>query len=321
MSLLEPTAPVQPPRPRASPPLVRLLAGLADAGYQFVTPSIATHRRVVGRPEKALATSLRDVFGWSLPFHRELIAAELFDALVEADALRQSGLAFRSRLRVSSLGSDLFLHSAFPPNAADAVFFGPDSYRFANFLGEALEDAPKGGVLVDLGAGSGVGGVAAAKLIAPDRTVLVDVNPNALRLARANLVQAGVTAEFRLADGLEDLDGPLDLVVANPPFIAGSGARTYRDGGDLHGARVPLDWATAAAARLRPGGRLLLYSGSAIINGVDPFEAALRARLAHDRFRITYRELDPDIFGGQLSSPAYRDVERIAAVGVSAVRI
>jgi methylase of polypeptide subunit release factors len=201
------------------------------------------------------------------------------------------------------------------------VFFGPDSYRFATFLREELQDARPGGLLLDLGCGSGVGAVAAARLIDPGRTLLVDINPSALRLARANLRQAGVAAEFRLSDGLASVDEAVDLAVANPPFIAGSGARTYRDGGDLHGARVPLDWAGAAAARLRPGGRLLLYSGSAIVAGEDRFEAALRAQLPRDGYHIDYRELDPDIFGGQLSHPDYQDVERIAAVGVSVHRL
>ena len=323
MSLLESRAAVQVSRSQAtaSPALVRLLTALGEAGYRFVTPSVATHRRVVGRPQKARAATLRDVFGWSLPFRRDLIPRVMFEALVEANALFPDGSGFRSGVRVASLGPDLFLHSAFPPNAADAVFFGPDSYRFANFLRETLGEGPRGGALVDIGAGSGVGAVVAAKLVAPDQTLLTDINPSALRLARANLCRAGVEAQFRLTDGLNGVEGPLDVVVANPPFIAGSGSRTYRDGGDFHGAEISLAWAIAAAARLRAGGRLILYTGSAIIEGEDRFLAALRQRLEPDRFRIDYRELDPDIFGGQLSRPTYRDVERIAAVGLSLVRL
>jgi hypothetical protein len=38
----------------------------------------------------------------------------------------------------------------------------------------------------------------------------------------------------------------------------------------------------------------------------------LRARLQD--FDIAYREVDPDIFGEELGTPAYADVERLAAV-------
>ena len=30
---------------------------------------------------------------------------------------------------------------------------------------------------------------------------------------------------------------------------------------------------------------------------------------------MAYREIDPDVFGEELERPAYRDVERIAAIG------
>ena len=44
-----------------------------------------------------------------------------------------------------------------------------------------------------------------------------------------NLAAAGVCAEFKLTDGLAGVDGPVDLMVANPPYIAGDGGRTHPD--------------------------------------------------------------------------------------------
>jgi hypothetical protein len=35
---------------------------------------------------------------------------------------------------------------------------------------------------------------------------------------------------------------------------------------------------------------------------------------------LRYSELDPDVFGEQLSQPAYREAERIAVVGAVAVK-
>ena len=56
-----------------------------------------------------------------------------------------------------------------------------------------------------------------------------------------------------------------DLILANPPYIVDAKGRAYRDGGDLHGGRVSLEWAKAAIPKLAPGGRMLLYTGAAIL--------------------------------------------------------
>lgn len=300
---------------------VDLLARLKRARYRFVTPTVATHRRILQRDARTSARDLRDVFGWSLPFSSDLLDADLAACMAAAGVLDTSGEMLRSRVRVASLGEDLFLHSAFPANAPDAVFFGPDTYRFANFLSQELQDAPEVGLLVDVGAGSGVGGIVAARYARARRVILTDLNAKALELARANAEAAGVRAEAMLGDGLAGVGAEIGLVVANPPFIAGSGGRTYRDGGDLRGSRISLDWAVAGAAKLAPGGRLLLYTGSAIVGGDDPFREALVSELSGGGFKLGYRELDPDIFGGELSAPAYRDAERIAAVGVRIDRL
>ena len=88
----------------------------------------------------------------------------------------------------------------------------------------------------------------------------------------------------------------------------------------MHGARLSLDWALAGAAKLAPGGRLILYTGSAIIDGRDPLHAALQAQLPANDYTFAYRELDPDIFGEELKKKAYRDADRIAAVGAVITR-
>jgi SAM-dependent methyltransferase len=318
MSLVEPSTPVRPHRPESgtTAALAALLEWLKAREYVFVTPSVATHRRVLRRDGKAVAGGLRDVFGWSLPFEPGFLPPDLQALMTEADVLVRAGDLLRSTVRVASLGDDLFLHSAFPPNASDAVFFGPDTYRFAAFLREELRGTASPRRLADIGAGSGVGGLVAARLTGARQSVLADLNPAALALARANLRHAGVDAAFVLSDGLRSAPGDFDLIVANPPFIAGSGGQTYRDGGDLLGCRLSLDWTLEAARRLSPGGTFLLYTGSAIVEGADPFRREVERALTDPQLRLTYRELDPDIFGSQLSAEAYRQAERIAAVGL-----
>lgn len=299
---------------------VALLKALRENKYAFVTPTPATHARIVARAEKKLARDLRDVFGWSLPFTRDLLDFPLLDLMRRADALEQRGDLFASRYRVSSLGDVLLLHSAYPTAQRDAVFFGPDSYRFAAFIRAEL---PRFGAiqhLVDIGAGAGAGALAALRSTLIARVTLTDVNPNALALARANLSFAGRGDEdsFLHCDALAGVKTAPDIVIANPPYIIDAAHRAYRDGGGMHGAEVSLAWAKAAAEKLTSGGALLLYTGSAIVGGEDGFKSALHEALPN--FEITYCELDPDVFGEELDRADYADVERIAVVGAVAVK-
>ena len=295
--------------------LFELLERLDALGYDFVTPTPATHARVLGHGGKAEAHTLRDIFGWSLPFRRETIRADLVDLLERGGALAGEGGLFRSRLRVSRVAGALFLHSAYPTDRPDSVFLGPDTYRFVRFVAALAARFAGARRIVDMGAGAGVGGIVAAKLAPGARITLVDANPEALRLARINAAAAGVAVETFLAETIDDVPGEMDLVIANPPFIMDAGGPAYRDGGDMLGARLSFDWAIGAARRLGPGGLVLLYSGSAIVAGRDALREALEREMPALSCNLDYEEIDPDIFGEQLDLPAYRSVERIAAIG------
>lgn len=299
-----------------------LLNALEARGYTFITPTPATHARVVAR--KSEARDLRDIFGWSLPFTPELIGPELIDLLHGIGAVAERGSLLASKVRVSTLGQNLFLHSGYPTAAHDAVFFGPDSYRFAAFLEAELPKLPRRNSLVDFGAGTGVGAIVAARFA--EDIALIDVNPAALRLARANALHAEINFRifgaqswrFHQANTLAAVEGEIDCVIANPPYIADPAHRAYRDGGGMHGGELSLQWAREAAERLTSGGAFLLYTGSAIVSGEDQLKAALFETLAG--FDITYREIDPDVFGEELDREDYADVERIAVVGLVAVK-
>ncbi|MFC7499068.1 methyltransferase [Enterovirga sp. GCM10030262] len=299
----------------SEPALLRLLAWLDRQGYDFVTPTPATHARVTARADKAEARSLRDIFGWSLPFAPELLPSTPTEALEQAGLLRRAGKLLRSGVRASRLGGRLFLHSAYPTEQKDAIFFGPDSFRFVDFIRSELPRAGRVRRLVDIGAGSGVGAIMAAPLLPGARLTLVDLNAAALRLAVVNARHAGVAVEAIEGKSVDDVSGLVDLVIANPPYVMDGEGRSYRDGGDMHGARLSLDWTLAAARRLEPGGRMLLYTGVAIVDGRDALCEALERALPDLGCGLRYREIDPDIFGEELEKPPYADVERIAAVG------
>jgi len=296
--------------------LAELLRFLAQRDYRFITPTPATHQRVLARPDRQRADDLRDVFGWSLPFATEILDPTLCSMLDAAGLIERDGPLLRSKVRVSTLGPDLLVHSAYPTDDKDAVFFGPDSYRFARFIADELRRCPerKDATLVDIGTGTGAGAIAAAHCCPKVEIVMTDINPAALRLARVNAQAAGVEARFVEGDDLSGIRCALDLVLANPPYIIDPAGRAYRDGGELYGAGVALGMACEAVPRLAIGGRFLLYTGSAIVRGADALQGRLGQLAAAEGCRLRYEEIDPDVFGEELETDAYADVERIALV-------
>src|SRR4051812_31762025 len=94
--------------------LSALLAFLQRENYRFITPTPATHFRNNRREGNDRARSLTDVFGWSRPFARSLLPAELFDLLREQAVIFENETGWKSSVRASTLDRDIFLHSAFP---------------------------------------------------------------------------------------------------------------------------------------------------------------------------------------------------------------
>lgn len=295
--------------------LLALLRMLDSRDYRFVTPTPVTHARVVARPDRREARSIEDVLGWSLPFAPGLLDGETLQLLRAADAIEPAGEGLlRATIRVSSRGDLLFLHSAYPTDAEDSVFFGPDSYRFADLIDAELGEGA--GIIVDIGTGAGVGAIVAGRLRPEAGIVMTDINPRALRLAAINARAAGVSARAVMGSDLSGVEGPIDVALANPPYIIDHAERAYRDGGGMLGGEVSLDMARMALAKLAPGGRFILYTGSAIVRGHD----ALRAALEGLGGTLRYREIDPDIFGEELEEPAYAEVDRIALIAAIITR-
>lgn len=294
---------------------VDLLNALDALGYRFTTVTPESHRRVIARPSMRQARTLRCVFGWSLPFAEGLLPPDIFEILKRARVLRATGAGWKATVRVSTVRDCLFLHSAFPTVAEDSVFLGPDTIRFADFILAELDGAPPVRRLVDIGAGAGVGGIIAARAMPGAQAELVDINARALSHARVNAAHAGVVVQTYESDGVSAVPPGFDLAIANPPFIIDEDGPTYRAGGGMHGAELSRDWAVAAAEKLSVGGRVLLYTGSAIVDGEDALRTNLDAALPALGCTLSYRELDPDIFGEELDGPAYAEVDRIAAIG------
>jgi len=130
------------------------------------------------------------------------------------------------------------------------------------------------GVAADIGTGSGCLAITLAAHAPRARLVATDTSAAALDTARANAARHGVAdrIEFRETRYLDDVAGPFDLIVANPPYVTDaeydalapevhdfeprSALAAGPDGlDDIRGVL------SAAATGLSPGGLLLLEMG------------------------------------------------------------
>ena len=298
--------------------LLALGQWLRQEAYTFVTVTPETHQRVnerAARSRARTATNLRDVFGWNRTFEPNLLPTCAIEWLRAADALEETDAGLRSRVRFSTLGDLLCVHSGFPTLESDAVFFGPDTYRFCQLL---TRWAPPARRCVDIGCGSGAGALSIAGRV--QELVLADLNPRALLHAEVNAALAQTVAVTVQSDILSGVAGEVDLIIANPPYLCDPKARLYRDGGAAHGTELSVRIVREGLERLSPSGTLIVYTGAPIVEGRDVFFHAVQPYLDACSGRSTYSELDPDVFGEELAMPGYADVERIAVIGLRVCR-
>ena len=147
--------------------------------------------------------------------------------------------------------------------------------------GEAIEEAVRlvaaGGrpVVVDLCTGSGAIALAVATEVPQARVHGVEISPQALETARRNAEAvggAGRAVDLRLGDAataFADLDGAVDVVVANPPYVPPDAVPRdpeVRDhdpglalyGGGPDGLDLPRAVVATAVRLLHPGGLLVM---------------------------------------------------------------
>jgi release factor glutamine methyltransferase len=128
--------------------------------------------------------------------------------------------------------------------------------------------------VADICTGCGCVGVAIAHERPAARVVATDISPEALEVARRNAARHGVgdRIAFRHGDLLHGIDGPLDAIVANPPYVVDGArdalqpeVRDHEPAVALFGGREGLDVVTRLVAeapkRLRAGGYLVFEFG------------------------------------------------------------
>lgn len=125
------------------------------------------------------------------------------------------------------------------------------------------------GTALDLGTGCGVQALHLSTHAG--RVTATDLSPRALRFAATTAALNGLDWELLAGDLVEPVAGRrFDLVVSNPPFVAGPGTttHTYRDSG-RPGDAVCAELVAAAPGLLNPGGTMQFLANWLHVAGED----------------------------------------------------
>lgn len=178
-----------------------------------------------------------------------------FSAEVTAELRRWHERSYRElrdagERRLSYLGLDLVV----PPGV-----FAPTP--MSDLLGRAVMDEVRpGDRVLDMGTGSGVNAILAAR--AGAEVVGVDLNPAAVEAARANAARNGVAARFTVSDVFSGVEGDFDLVVIDPPFRWFAPRDMPEAAMSDEGYAGVGRFFAGVRGRLRVGGRVLLFFGT-----------------------------------------------------------
>jgi release factor glutamine methyltransferase len=157
--------------------------------------------------------------------------------------------------------------------------FNPKLFWSGAFLAESLLAdptlVPTGATVLDMGTGSGVGAIFAARRAR--RVLGVDINPRAVRAARINALIHGVEDRVEVREG--DLFAPVgaerfDRILFNPPFFGGKPRDIFERA--FFSSDIGERFSEKLRDHLAPGGQCLLVLSS---SGAE--QGLLRAFEAH----------------------------------------
>jgi release factor glutamine methyltransferase len=143
--------------------------------------------------------------------------------------------------------------------------------------------------IADVGTGSGILAICAAKLLPQAIVTAIDISPAALQIARENAQEHGVAERIAFVEGnlLAALpgDAALDFILSNPPYVGEDEMPQLQRDVREHEPRLALiagrrkteiieRLIPQAAERLRPGGWLIMEISPLIASEIGPLLAA-----------------------------------------------
>jgi release factor glutamine methyltransferase len=163
----------------------------------------------------------------------------------------------------------------------------------------ALERAPRGGRVIDIGSGSGCIAITIERERPDLRVLSVDRSVDALAVATANARRLGSAARFAASDVLTSVSGTFDVIVSNPPYIPRAEYRELAVEVRIHEPEIALtpgERGTEIIERILDESHERLNVGGSIILEVGyGQEAAMRK--AAERHRYAVDAFLPDLAG------------------------
>lgn len=167
---------------------------------------------------------------------------------VEGDAWRE---AYKAYFKPTKIGSRLWIKPSWEPlepSPGDVVLeldpgaaFGTGTHETTRLVLEELQSHVRAdGAVLDVGCGSGILSIAAL-LLGAKRAVAIDVDPEAVRVARENAEHNRVAARMQVSDA------PVSAISDTFPLVLANIER-----------RVLVPLAAEISARVAPGGTLIL---------------------------------------------------------------
>jgi release factor glutamine methyltransferase len=165
----------------------------------------------------------------------------------------------------------------------------PETELLAGWAIDRAREAAATPVVVDLCCGSGAIALSVAEEVPGAQVHAVELDPSAHEWAQANLAGTGVDLRLGdMADSLPDLDGTVDVVVCNPPYI-------------------PLDaWASVAPEARDHDPALALWSGDDGLDAMRVLEVTAR-RLLRPGGRVGAEHADVQ---GEVAAAVFLDSGR-----------
>ena len=225
-----------------------------------------------------LAAALQQSRAWLLGHDDEPLSKHLAERITAQIAQRAAGMP------LAYIVGEKEFHGLLLKVTPDTLVPRPDTETLVDWALEILQPLPGEPAVVDLGTGSGAIALAIKHRHPAAAVQAVELSAAALAVAQDNAQRLGLALRFHQGDWWQPLAGQrFDLIVSNPPYIAGSDPHlpalrfepleALTPGGDGMAALHAL--IDGAPDHLRPGGWLLLEHG---YDQAEAVATALRLR-------------------------------------------